>query len=71
MSSTLIFDRNLTEKLQAQWQASEAAPDSAILVHLKIFDPCGVATWYLTEQNPAQPDEQLKFSKITIGPFEI
>ena len=51
-----LMIKGISEKLQTQWRKIGEDNDSDMFVHLKIFHPCGVSTWWITEQNPEVPD---------------
>ena len=52
-----LLTEAISDQLKAQWRKTGEISDDEVTVHLKIFDPYSAVTWWITEQNPQNPDE--------------
>jgi hypothetical protein len=71
-----IFTKQVLAKLakngaatRAAQQAGEREPDHKPV--LKVFNPCGAATWLLTESDPADPDRLFGLCDLGMGSPEL
>jgi hypothetical protein len=72
----LIFTKQVLAKLAKNGAATRAAqaagerePDHKPVV--KIFNPCGAATWLLTESDPDEPDRLFGLCDLGMGEPEL
>ena len=47
----MLITKEIARKLPELY-ANDSKPSAEIKVPLKLFNPCGAATWYVTEMNP-------------------
>ena len=58
-----LITKEIERKAPALYsQESKSADETQVVA--KFFDPCGAATWYMTEYDP---DDRLAFGWVTLG----
>ena len=62
-----LFTQAILKKLPPLY-ANEEVDKEKVMVHLKLFNPTGVGTWYITEYNP---EENLAFGFCNLGDPEM
>jgi hypothetical protein len=62
-----LLTKEILKKLPPLY-ATDGKPKDQVMVQLKLFNPNGAGTWYITEYNP---EEKLAFGFATLGDPEM